>query len=345
MRAPINTPNSMEWKEIITYDPSRKIADVDVFANHVVMEGRKDGLTQLWLLNKDASTGMIDEKTMRQVTFDEELYETGTSTNKEYDTKYVRIHYSSLTTPVQWLDMNMDDMTSKQIIKEQAVLNFDRSLYVCKRMYATAPDKTKIPMSIVHRKDLYDDDDTGAEEKNGGGSGGGGGGGGSGGGGGGSGSKRVPKPTMLYGYGSYGICIDPGFHKLILPYLDRGMIYVIAHVRGGGEMGRYWYEEEGKYLNKRNTFQDFISCAEHLIDENYTQPSLLATEGRSAGGLLMGNIINWRPDLFEAVVAGVPFVDLMNTMCGKLNYPPSGTIKNIFFLFSQSYIFIYITFS
>ena len=114
---------------------------------------------------------------------------------------------------------------------------------------------------------------------------------------------------------SFLLCTTCSFHKLILPYLDRGMIYCIAHVRGGGEMGRYWYEEQGKYLNKRNTFQDFISCAEHLVDNNFTKPELMATEGRSAGGLLMGNIINWRPDLFEAVVAGVPFVDLMNTMC------------------------------
>ena len=285
MHASVASPNADQWKELITYDASRKIADVSVFSNHIVMEGRKDGLTQLWLMNKDTS-GILDVDTLRQVTFDEELYETGTSTNKDYDTDIVRIHYSSLTTPIQWLDMSMNDMSQKQIIKEQAVLNFDRDLYVCKRVYATAPDKTQIPMSIVHRKDLYEGED-----------------------------GRTPKPTMLYGYGSYGICIDPGFHKLILPYLDRGMIYCIAHVRGGGEMGRYWYEEQGKYLNKRNTFQDFISCAEHLIDNNYTQPELMATEGRSAGGLLMGNIINWRPDLFEAVVAGVPFVDLMNTMC------------------------------
>ena len=292
MRAPIASPSADTWEEIIPYDSTRKIADVEVFSNHIVMEGRSGGLTRVWLMNKDKSTGSLDAETLRQVTFDEELYETGTSTNREYDTNYVRLHYSSLTTPIQWLDMDMNDMSNKQIIKEQAVLNFDRSLYVCKRVYATAPDKTQIPMSIVHRKDLYDDD-SGESKTN----------------------QRVPKPTMLYGYGSYGICIDPGFHKLILPYLDRGMIYCIAHVRGGGEMGRYWYEEQGKYLNKRNTFQDFISCAEHLIDEKYTQPSLLATEGRSAGGLLMGNIINWRPDLFEAVVAGVPFVDLMNTMC------------------------------
>jgi len=209
-------------------------------------------------------------------------------TADEFDSAYVRITYSSLTTPTQWLDVKMAPNASPRdtMIKEQPVLNFDSSLYTCKRIMAKAPDKTLIPVSIVHRKDIYDGN-----------------------------GKVVPKPTMLYGYGSYGVCIDPGFNKKILPLLDRGMIYAIAHVRGGGEMGRYWYEEEGKYLTKRNTFQDFISCAEHLIEEGLTEPKLLSTEGRSAGGLLMGNIVNMRPDLFQAVVAGVPFVDLMNTMC------------------------------
>jgi oligopeptidase B len=296
MRAPVGAPAAASWEEVIPYDADRKIADVDVFKSHCVMEGRKDGLTQLWILDKDPATGAVDGASLRQVTFDEELYECGVSTNKEYDTPYCRIHYSSLTTPTQWLDMDMNDMSSKTLIKEQAVLNFDRSLYVCRRVYATAPDKTQIPMSIVHRKDLYEGD---GESKEGA-----------------SGEiPPAPKPAMLYGYGSYGICIDPGFHKLILPYLDRGMIYCIAHIRGGGEMGRYWYEEQGKYLNKRNTFQDFISCAEHLVDSGFTTPSTLAAEGRSAGGLLMGNVVNWRPDLFQAIVAGVPFVDLMNTMC------------------------------
>ena len=150
-------------------------------------------------------------------------------------------------------------------------------------MFAKANDGTQIPMSMVHRKDV--DINSGNT------------------------------PTMLYGYGSYGICIDPGFHRFILPYLDRGMVYVIAHIRGGGEMGRYWYEEQGKYLNKRNTFTDFINCAEKLIEMNITNPEKLATEGRSAGGLLMGAVLNMRPDLFKVAIAGVPFVDVVNSMC------------------------------
>jgi len=124
-----------------------------------------------------------------------------------------------------------------------------------------------------------------------------------------------PKPCMLYGYGSYGICVDPGFDAHVLPYLDRGVVYCIASVRGVGEMGRYWYEEQGKYLTKRNTFTDFIACAEHLIEKGITAPDRLAIEGRSAGGLLVGSVLNMRPDLFCVAVACVPFVDVMNTMC------------------------------
>jgi len=267
--------------------PSRWIEDVSVFKEHLVLEGRQGGLTQIWLLDMDA--GCVNPESLRCVTFDEELFTVGTSVNKDFDTHFVRITYSSLTTPNRWLDLDMRVGADPRetLIKEQPVLNFDRSLYVCKRMFATAPDKTQIPMSLVHRRDLYDADK----------------------------ESPAPKPMMLYGYGSYGLCMDPSFNRLTLPYLDRGMIYCIAHIRGGGEMGRYWYEEQGKYLTKRNTFQDFVSCAEHLVDKGITAPNLLSAEGRSAGGLLMGNVVNMRPDLFEVIVTGVPFVDLMTTMC------------------------------
>eukprot|EP01063_Lacrimia_lanifica_P023520 TRINITY_DN3107_c0_g1_i1.p1 TRINITY_DN3107_c0_g1~~TRINITY_DN3107_c0_g1_i1.p1 ORF type:complete len:753 (+),score=343.03 TRINITY_DN3107_c0_g1_i1:67-2259(+) len=290
MRAPLGSPAAENWAEVIPYDDARKLDAAVVFKHHVVLEGRQGGLTQLWLMDKDAASGALQPATLRLMTFPEDLYEVGTSENRDFDTKHVRIHYSSLTTPTQWTDVDMANMDERVVIKEHAVLAFDRTLYKCKRVFATAPDKTQIPMSMVWRADLVSDIDAGKE-------------------------ARKPRATMLYGYGSYGICIDPGFHKLILPYLDRGMVYVIAHIRGGGEMGQPWYEEHGKYLTKRNTFQDFIACAEHLVEENYTQPSLLAAEGRSAGGLLMGNVINWRPDLFQCIIAGVPFVDLMNTMC------------------------------
>jgi hypothetical protein len=171
-------------------------------------------------------------------------------------------------------------------------------------------------MSLVHRRDLFDDDASGAGAAGEGGEAKAGAAGDAAAAATGGGSKGgSPKPCLLYGYGSYGISIDPGFDAKILPYLDRGMIYCIAHIRGGGEMGQPWYEEQGKYLNKRNTFSDFICAAEYLVDQGLSSPDQIAIEGRSAGGLLVGNVVNMRPDLFRAAVAGVPFVDLMNTMC------------------------------
>mmetsp|Transcript_8748 Transcript_8748/g.10460 ORF Transcript_8748/g.10460 Transcript_8748/m.10460 type:complete len:783 (+) Transcript_8748:487-2835(+) len=290
MYTPVSSPAISNWEEIIPYDENRKIDNVELFQKFVAIEGRMGGLTRLWLL--DVSGGKISPETFRQVEFDEELYEVGTWVNKDFATDFLRIHYSSLTTPTRYMDVNIElekegNPDRDTLIKEQQVLNFDRDLYVCKRVFATAPDKTQIPISIVHLKSLYENDPDG---------------------------ETIPKPCYLYGYGSYGVCIDPGFHRMFLPYLDRGMVCCIAHVRGGGEMGQYWYEEQGKYLNKRNTFSDFIACAEHLVDNGVTTPEMLGIEGRSAGGLLMGAVLNMRPDLFKVAVAGVPFVDCMNTM-------------------------------
>lgn len=291
MYAPLASPSQEHWTEIIPYDPKRMISRVDVFKHHLILEGRLGGITRLWAL--DVEQGRPAPSSLRLLTFDEELYEVETGVNRVFDTTHVRIHYSSLTTPTRYLDYEMKANAAKPeiLIKEQPVLNFDRTKYTCKQIFATAPDKTKIPVSMVYRKELSTAQNT---EKNplGG----------------------VTRPCFLYGYGSYGICIDPGFVASILPYLDRGVVYCIAHIRGGGEMGRYWYEEQGKYLQKRNTFSDFIACAEHLIEHGYTSSDLLAIEGRSAGGLLMGNVVNMRPDLFKVVLAGVPFVDLMTTM-------------------------------
>lgn len=246
----------------------------------------------MWLLDVNTESGAVDPASLRRIEFEEELYEVSPGQNKVFDTPYLRIEYSSLATPRQWIDVDMRKGAEPRdkLLKEQEVLNFDRSQYVCRRIMATAPDKTQIPMSLVYRKDLYGDAQNG-------------------------GSQPSPKPLHLYGYGSYGICNDPSFNRIILPYLNRGMIYCIAHIRGGGEMGRYWYEDQGKYLNKRNTFSDFIACAEHLVAEGLTSPEQMTCEGRSAGGLLVGSVVNMRPDLFKGVVAGVPFVDLMNTMC------------------------------
>ena len=285
MTTPIDHSEKENWIEIIPYDPTRKIDGVEVFRSFIAIEGRQEGLTQLWTMQIESAGNLdhqVDPRMLKKINWPEEIYECSLSTNKVYDTTVLRTRYSSLTTPMTWQDYNISSGTF-ELIKQKEVLNFDSSLYVVKRLFARANDGTKIPMSVVHRKD--------ADITNG------------------------NTPTMLYGYGSYGICIDPGFHRFILPYLDRGMVYAIAHIRGGGEMGRYWYEEQGKYLNKRNTFTDFINCAEHLIQENITNPQKIAIEGRSAGGLLMGAVLNMRPDLFKIAVAGVPFVDAVNSMC------------------------------
>mmetsp|Transcript_19107 Transcript_19107/g.46842 ORF Transcript_19107/g.46842 Transcript_19107/m.46842 type:complete len:743 (+) Transcript_19107:33-2261(+) len=266
------------WVEVMPYDSTREIANVEVFKDFVAIEGRQDGLTQLWLMN-----GNLDG-VLTRVKFQEELYEVSFGVNKVMDTPFLRLEYSSLTTPVTHYDYDMRSESAERfhLVKRVEVLEFDPASYVCSRLFAKAPDGTQIPMSVVHHKKA---------------------------------DIKQSNPCFLYGYGSYGICIDPGFNRTLLPYLDRGVVYCIAHIRGGGEMGRWWYEEQGKYLMKRNTFSDFIACADHLVDSGMTTPSRLAIEGRSAGGLLMGNVLNMRPDLFQIAVAGVPFVDLMTTMC------------------------------
>ena len=276
----VATPGKENWKEVIPYDSKRKIDDVEVFKTFIALDGRQDGLTQCWTMR--VNDGNFDADTFKKIEWPEEMYKCGLSVNRIYDTKALRVSYTSLTTPMMWQDYDIES-GQFSLVKQREVLNFDSSKYTCKRIFAKANDGTKIPMSVVHLKDLV------------------------------LGSGDTP--TFLYGYGSYGMCVDPGFDARILPYVDRGVVYVIAHIRGGGEMGRYWYEEQGKYLNKRNTFSDFVNCAEHLIDTKITNPEKLACEGRSAGGLLMGAVLNMRPDLFKVAVAGVPFVDIMNTMC------------------------------
>ena len=261
---------------IVAHKADVKIDDVLVFKDFVAMSGRSDGMAQVWTLNHDGSG-------VKKVDPPEPIYNIDIGSNAEYDAEVVRLIYSSPVTPLSHWDFSPVSR-EYNTVKQQTVPGYNSEEFICERKYATAPDGRQIPMSIVRRKDV-------ALTENG------------------------PTPTLLYGYGSYGMSIDPSFSMGILPYTTRGMVYVIAHIRGGGEMGRAWYEKEGKYLMKHNTFQDFISCAEWLVDNKVTSPSLLAIEGRSAGGLLMGAVLNMRPDLFKAAVAGVPFVDVMTTMC------------------------------
>ena len=288
MITPTSSPNASNWVEFLPHSESRLVDDVYVFKNHLVIEGRESSLPQVWIVKRGDDNG-FDVKTMSRVKLgdDGELCDVSVRGNKEFQTEFLNLSYSSLTTPNKVLDMNMNDFSNIHVIKQTPVLNFDSTLYTSKRFFAVAPDKTKIPMSLVCRKDVWDMKS----------------------------ESKSPKPVHLYGYGSYGICIDPYFRRDILPLLDRGMIFAIAHIRGGGENGRYWYEVEGKYRTKRNTFSDFVACAEYLVESKITSPEIMSCEGRSAGGLLMGNVINMRPDLFKCAVAGVPFVDLMVTMC------------------------------
>ncbi|RMG33494.1 MAG: S9 family peptidase [Methanobacteriota archaeon] len=209
----------------------------------------------------------------------EQIYALGSGSNPNYETKYYRFRFSSPITPPITYDYDISEQ--KLIVrKQEEVKGFDPSKFVTKRDYATAEDGTQIPISIAYRKDVPLDGSA---------------------------------PALLYGYGSYGYSIDPGFNSPILSFLERGMVYAIAHIRGGGEMGKPWYLE-GKLKKKKNTFTDFIAVAEHLIKKKYTSPDRLAIMGGSAGGLLMGAVVNMRPDLFKVVVARVPFVDVVNTM-------------------------------
>jgi oligopeptidase B len=216
MYAPIATPAAVHWVDAVPFIASCKVDNVAAFASFVALEGREDGLTRVWLCAVDAVTRRMKPETLAPLQWPEPLYEVSVSTNKCFDTNHIRVSYSSLVTPTKWLDVDARTAGSgaaaadrgDTLIKQVQVLNYDASLYVCERKFADAPDGTKIPMSIVKRRDV----DAG------------------------------PHPLMLYGYGSYEICVDPCFHRLILPYLDRGVTYAIAHIRGGGEMGRGWYE-------------------------------------------------------------------------------------------------------
>lgn len=214
-----------------------------------------------------------------RVEFPEPVYDFQLSGNLEFDTDNLRFIYFSLVTPRSVFDYNLNSK-ERELKKEYEVKGYDRTLYESQRIFATADDGRQIPMSVVYKKPL---------------------------------KQNGQSPLYLYGYGSYGYSLDPYFSSNRISYLDRGFIYVIAHIRGGGEMGRFWYDE-GKLLNKKNTFNDFIACAEHLIDEKYTSSDRLAISGGSAGGLLIGAVVNMRPDLFKVAVADVPFVDVMNTM-------------------------------
>ncbi|CAM9400361.1 unnamed protein product [Discosporangium mesarthrocarpum] len=276
---PLSSAGSSSWTDVRPYEPKVSLSGVTSFRDYLVLHGREGGLAQAWVI--DLKRGGREHR----IEHPDDAYCFSLTGNYVYDTDVVRFSYQSMVAPKSIVDYNMETR-KRTLLKEKEVPNYDRNQYTCSRILATSRDGTKIPMSAVYRRDIFPD-----------------------------GIKGADAPCMMYGYGSYGYSIEPTFNYMRVSYLDRGMIYVIAHIRGGGEMGRTWYEDHGKFLTKRNTFQDFLDCAEHLVADGATSPSKLACCGRSAGGLLMGNVVNMRPDLFAAVVADVPFVDIMNIMC------------------------------
>jgi oligopeptidase B len=269
----IDHPGRDHWQEIIPHRNDVYLGDFEIFRDHLVLEERKRGLTHIRV--KPWSGG--DDYDLE---FDEPAYRAHVGTNPEINTTVLRFEYTSMKTPLTIYDL---DMNSKQrtLLKQEEVLGgFKSGDYESERLYAPASDGTEIPLSIVYRK----------------------------------GTRRDGQnPLLLYGYGSYGISIDAAFASPRLSLIDRGFVFAIAHVRGGQELGRQWYDD-GKLLKKKNTFTDFIACAEFLIREKFTNPDRLFTMGRSAGGLLMGAVTNMRPHLFKGIVAEVPFVDVVTTM-------------------------------
>jgi len=273
MKTPIDKPGKENWQEIIPHRKDVYLNSIEIFKNFLVVSERKDGLTHLRIMPWEG----IQEY---YLDFGEEAYTAYIGNNPEFDTDVLRFGYTSMTTPSSVYDYNMVSK-EKTLMKQQEVIgDFDPDNYETKRIYATADDGTKIPLSILYRKGM---------------------------------KKNAKNPLLLYGYGSYGITVDPGFSSHRLSLVDRGFIYAIAHIRGGQIYGRQWYDD-GKLLKKKNTFTDFIASGKYLIKEKYTNTDHLYAMGGSAGGLLVGAVINMAPDLFNGAIAAVPFVDVVTTM-------------------------------
>ena len=273
MSTPVEATDRVNWKTVIPHREDVMLEGIDVFAEHLVIYERQEGLPTARI--QTSATGEIT-----QLSFPEPTYSFYGGNNPEFNTTKFRYGYSSLTTPSSVFDRDLTTGET-ELKKETEVLGgYDRSLYKSERLMAIAPDGTEVPISLVYKQGI---------------------------------ERDGSNPLWLNGYGSYGYSYPISFSSIRLSLLDRGIVYAIAHIRGGEEMGRKWYEE-GKFLNKKNTFTDFIACAEHLIAEKWTNSDRLVISGGSAGGLLMGAVINERPDLFKAVVADVPFVDVLTTI-------------------------------
>ncbi len=273
METPVGQTGVEHWKEVIAHRDDVLLEGIDVFKDFLVVSERKNGLIQLRIRNNST----LQE---HYVDFGEPAYAAYTGSNPEFDTHSLRFVYTSLTTPSSVFDYDMQTREKELKKRQEVVGGYDPEEYLTERLYAQSYDGLQIPISLVFKKGF---------EKNG------------------------KAPLLLYAYGSYGNSMDAGFSSNRLSLLDRGFVFAIAHVRGGQEMGRQWYED-GKLFKKKNTFHDFITCGEYLIAEQYTSAAHLYAEGGSAGGLLMGAIANMRPDLWNGIIADVPFVDVVTTM-------------------------------
>jgi len=273
METDVNHTEKSNWKEVIPHRSEVLLNNIDIFKDYLVLSERKDGLRQIRIMSQ------TDDRDY-YIDFEDKAYVAYPTSNLEFDTEVLRFSFSSLTTPRSVYDYNMKTGERELLKREEVLGEFDPDDYQSERFMVTARDGAKVPVSLVYRKGMAMDGNN---------------------------------PLLLYGYGSYGASMDPSFSSVRLSLLDRGFIYAIAHIRGGSEMGRDWYED-GKLLKKKNTFTDFIDCADYLIQEGYTNSDKLFAMGGSAGGLLMGAVLNMRPDLWKGVIAAVPWVDVVTTM-------------------------------
>ncbi len=273
MTTPEKATTMENWRDFMPYNPEIFIDGIELFSKNMVISERKGGITQIRIKP-------WNNQGEHYIQFNETSYTTNVGINPDFDTELLRLDYTSLTTPATTYDYNIPERKLTLLKRQEVLGHFNPDDYESERLMVKAQDGTSIPLSIVYKKGF---------------------------------KKDGTRPVLLYGYGSYGISMDPYFSSARLSLLDRGFGFAIAHIRGGGEMGRQWYED-GKFLKKINTFTDFIDCGEYMVKEKYAAKDLLFANGGSAGGLLMGAVMNMRPDLWKGVIAAVPFVDVVNTM-------------------------------
>ena len=273
MKCPLEDTRQSQWQEVLPHREEVLLEGVEIFRDYMVVDERINGLTCLRIMRWDNTVDYY-------LPFADAAYAAGVGANPDFNTEILRYGYSSMVTPASTFDFNMRTQESCLLKQQEVVGGYDRNQYYCERVMVAARDGVQVPMSIVYRKDF---------------------------------KKNGEQPVLLYAYGSYGHSIDAGFSSGRLSLLDRGFAFAIAHIRGGQEMGRQWYED-GKLLKKMNTFHDFIDCGQFLVNEQYTSENGLFAMGGSAGGLLMGVVANQAPSLFKGIISAVPFVDVVTTM-------------------------------